>query len=447
MEEKEEEEENQDTYVPKFVIPAISSPYSGPNYMADSNDSRPYSSIKSQLSEEKDEANHDSNPGVTKSEDFDSDPEKIPTMVNVSSRKNGDDEDPYATIDDVNLKSFVKEDHDTPPSLPERPGRTESKDEFSSTYLEPVSINKNGAKETESASDEYQSNNPWNGGDHPDELQCAQPQILSNTNAEVNASTYIEPLKRNSSANESNKQVPLSLPSKPHEENHFQPYENASIGSNMKVPTSLEENSNTGCQTTGTTNTAKLYPVIGEDCNKIPQTLVNEAYKSQGAIPKVTRGNTHPGSVGKDVDALYQNHEMIKRPDPSPSVPETGQNRPDRMPAGFSGATPAPGNFVDQTEAKFVPQNGPVPPFFPNFMMAPLNPQNQQIPMPNFMDPKYQQQQNIQSFPRTPYPGFPVPFFPFGQLPNQGNNIPQTGGIFTRLHVIQSHLFGIHRLK
>ncbi|XP_065925390.1 protein mono-ADP-ribosyltransferase PARP14 isoform X4 [Magallana gigas] len=426
VEEKEEEEENQDTYVPKFVIPAISSPYSGPNYMADSNDSRPYSSIKSQLSEEKDEANHDSNPGVTKSEDFDSDPEKIPTMVNVSSRKNGDDEDPYATIDDVNLKSFVKEDHDTPPSLPERPGRTESKDEFSSTYLEPVSINKNGAKETESASDEYQSNNPWNGGDHPDELQCAQPQILSNPNAEVNASTYIEPLKRNSSANESNKQVPLSLPSKPHEENHFQPYENASIGSNMKVPTSLEENSNTGCQTTGTTNTAKLYPVIGEDCNKIPQTLVNEAYKSQGAIPKVTRGNTHPGSVGKDVDALYQNHEMIKRPDPSPSVPETGQNRPDRMPAGFSGATPAPGNFVDQTEAKFAPQNGPLPPFFPNFMMAP---QNQQIPMPNFMDPKYQQQQNIQGFPRTPYPGFPVPFFPFGQLPNQGNNIPQTGEI------------------
>lgn len=428
----EEEEENQDTYVPNFVIPAISSPYSGSNYMADSNDSRPYSSIKSQLSEDKDEANDDSNPGVMKSENLDSDPEKVPMMGYVSSKKNGDEEDPYATIDDVNLKSFI-ENHDMPPSLPERPGKTESKDEFSLTYLEPFSMSKNSAQQTENASDEYQSNDAWNGDDHPDKLQSAKPQILSNPNADVNASTYTEPLKRNSSANESDKQA-LSLPTKPHKENHCIPYE--SLGFNVKVSTSSEENSNTGCQTT--VNTAKLYPDLGEDFNKIPQTSVNQAYRSQGAIPKVTRGNTGLGSVGKDVDALYQNHQMIKRPDPSPSVPETGQNGPDRMPVGFSVATPLPGNFVDQTEAKSVemPQNGPLPPLHPNFMMALQgahgflgNPQNQQNVIPNFMDPRHQQQPNIPGIPGTPYPAFPnMPFFPFPQLPNQGNNIPQTGG-------------------
>lgn len=76
-------------------------------------------------------------------------------MVNVLSRKNGDDEDFYAIIDDVNLKLFVKEDYDTFLFLFERLGKIESKDEFFLIYLELVFFSKNGVKEIESVLDEY----------------------------------------------------------------------------------------------------------------------------------------------------------------------------------------------------------------------------------------------------------------------------------------------------
>lgn len=155
VEEKEEEEENQDTYVSKFVIFVIFSLYSGSNYMVDFNDFRLYFSIKLQFFEEKDEVNYDFNFGVIKLEDFDLDLEKVLTMVNVLSRKNGDDEDFYAIIDDVNLKLFVKEDYDTFLFLFERLGKIESKDEFFLIYLELVFISKNGVKEIESVLDEY----------------------------------------------------------------------------------------------------------------------------------------------------------------------------------------------------------------------------------------------------------------------------------------------------
>lgn len=154
VEEKEEEEENQDTYVSKFVIFVIFSLYSGSNYMVDFNDFRLYFSIKLQFFEEKDEVNYDFNFGVIKLEDFDLDLEKVLTMVNVLSRKNGDDEDFYAIIDDVNLK-LLKEDYDTFLFLFERLGKIESKDEFFLIYLELVFFSKNGVKEIESVLDEY----------------------------------------------------------------------------------------------------------------------------------------------------------------------------------------------------------------------------------------------------------------------------------------------------
>lgn len=154
VEEKEEEEENQDTYVSKFVIFVIFSLYSGSNFMVDFNDFRLYFSIKLQFFEEKDEVNYDFNFGVIKLEDFDLDLEKVLTMVNVLSRKNGDDEDFYAIIDDVNLK-LLKEDYDTFLFLFERLGKIESKDEFFLIYLELVFFSKNGVKEIESVLDEY----------------------------------------------------------------------------------------------------------------------------------------------------------------------------------------------------------------------------------------------------------------------------------------------------
>lgn len=138
-----------------FVIFVIFSLYSGSNYMVDFNDFRLYFSIKLQFFEEKDEVNYDFNFGVIKLEDFDLDLEKVLTMVNVLSRKNGDDEDFYVIIDDVNLKLFVKEDYDTFLFLFERLGKIESKDEFFLIYLELVFISKNGVKEIESVLDEY----------------------------------------------------------------------------------------------------------------------------------------------------------------------------------------------------------------------------------------------------------------------------------------------------
>uniref|UniRef100_A0A8B8E811 Poly [ADP-ribose] polymerase n=1 Tax=Crassostrea virginica TaxID=6565 RepID=A0A8B8E811_CRAVI len=176
------EEKNPDKYVPPFEIPPISSPFSpkwsttddqhiynsvneektddpqtykvGPvvkpdNQVPSSNshqrsmvdDFHPYNSVK----EEEDI-------GVTTSRS-NNEPQTFNVGPSKKPEHHKDDEDPYNTIDDLKLKSYIASGGDTPPPLPKRLGWISNENEPSlSTYMEPVSVKKMDSQQPASTS-------------------------------------------------------------------------------------------------------------------------------------------------------------------------------------------------------------------------------------------------------------------------------------------------------
>ena len=166
------EEKNQDKYVPLFEIPPISSPFSpkwsttddqhiynsvneektddpqtykvGPVVKPDNQDPssnshqrsmvdyfHPYNSVK-----EEEDTGDTTSRSNNELQTFNVGPSKKP-------EHHKDDEDPYNTIDDLKLKSYIASGGDTPPPLPKRLGWISNENEPSlSTYMEPVSVKK-----------------------------------------------------------------------------------------------------------------------------------------------------------------------------------------------------------------------------------------------------------------------------------------------------------------
>ena len=176
------EEKNQDKYVPLFEIPPISSPFSpkwsrmddqhvynsvneektddpltykvGPVGKPDNQDPSSNSHQRSMVDDfhPYDSVKEEEDTGDTTSRSTNE-----PQTVNVGpSQKldhHKDDEDPYNTIDDLKLKSYIASGGDTPPPLPKRLGWISNENEPSlSTYMEPVSVKKMDSQQPASTS-------------------------------------------------------------------------------------------------------------------------------------------------------------------------------------------------------------------------------------------------------------------------------------------------------
>ncbi|XP_061170950.1 uncharacterized protein LOC133180439 [Saccostrea echinata] len=261
--EKPEEKESTDKYVPSFVIPAISSPYSQLN-LSDSNNSHVYSSLQSQhpgteemeftnitSTEETQTYTPMSPPANTDNFQPAQFSDEVTMNMSMTSKSRDDEDDPYHTINDVAVSSHLG--HDEPPPLPQRLSRSESKEVSSSTYMKPASrsgshydqpqpvLHLKQVNEKQTSRINPQENSP---GKFPvnshstasgaDTLKTGSgdngespsvPQRLSRTqDSEVSSSTYIEPVSTGQvqSAPKTNTKPDIPQPGLKSEQSHSQ---------------------------------------------------------------------------------------------------------------------------------------------------------------------------------------------------------------------------------
>ncbi|XP_062604645.1 protein mono-ADP-ribosyltransferase PARP14-like [Saccostrea cucullata] len=164
--EKPEETESTDKYVPTFVIPAISSPYSQLN-QSDHGDSHLYSSLQSQYSEE---VEFDNIKSTEETQTYTPRPpspradnslpaknrDEVNMKISITSKSRADEDSPYQSINEAAVRSQLG--HDEPPPLPNRLGRSESREVPNLTYIEPVSRNGSHYDQLQSVVHSKQSN-------------------------------------------------------------------------------------------------------------------------------------------------------------------------------------------------------------------------------------------------------------------------------------------------